>query len=52
MGLPNLYILRCDHFIKVDAIPVLGTGKLDLRAVHKMAEEALAPREAETVGSP
>jgi acyl-[acyl-carrier-protein]-phospholipid O-acyltransferase/long-chain-fatty-acid--[acyl-carrier-protein] ligase len=40
-GLPNLYIPRRDHFIKVDAIPVLGTGKLDLRAVRRVAEEAL-----------
>jgi acyl-[acyl-carrier-protein]-phospholipid O-acyltransferase/long-chain-fatty-acid--[acyl-carrier-protein] ligase len=46
-GFPNLFIPRRDHFIKVDAIPVLGTGKLDLRAMHRLAEEALAHREAE-----
>jgi acyl-[acyl-carrier-protein]-phospholipid O-acyltransferase / long-chain-fatty-acid--[acyl-carrier-protein] ligase len=40
-GLPNLFIPRRDHFIKVDAIPVLGTGKLDLRAIRRVAEEAL-----------
>jgi len=44
-GLPNLFIPRRDHFIKVDAIPILGTGKLDLRAMHGLAEEALAARE-------
>jgi acyl-[acyl-carrier-protein]-phospholipid O-acyltransferase/long-chain-fatty-acid--[acyl-carrier-protein] ligase len=50
-GLPNLFIPRRDHFIKVDAIPVLGTGKLDLRAVRRMAEEALAAHEAAKVGA-
>jgi acyl-[acyl-carrier-protein]-phospholipid O-acyltransferase/long-chain-fatty-acid--[acyl-carrier-protein] ligase len=40
-GLPNLYIPRRDHFIHVDAIPVLGTGKLDLRAIRRVAEEHL-----------
>jgi acyl-[acyl-carrier-protein]-phospholipid O-acyltransferase/long-chain-fatty-acid--[acyl-carrier-protein] ligase len=40
-GLPNLFIPRRDHFVKVAAIPMLGTGKLDLRATRQMAEEAL-----------
>ena len=39
-GLPNLFIPRRDQFIKVDAIPILGTGKLDLRAIQKIAEES------------
>ena len=26
-GLPNLFIPRRDNFIKVDQLPVLGTGK-------------------------
>jgi acyl-[acyl-carrier-protein]-phospholipid O-acyltransferase/long-chain-fatty-acid--[acyl-carrier-protein] ligase len=41
MGLPNLFIPRRDNFIKVDAIPTLGTGKLDLKAMRRIAEEAL-----------
>jgi acyl-[acyl-carrier-protein]-phospholipid O-acyltransferase/long-chain-fatty-acid--[acyl-carrier-protein] ligase len=41
-GLPNLFLPRRDHFIKVENLPLLGTGKLDLRAVRKTAEEALA----------
>jgi acyl-[acyl-carrier-protein]-phospholipid O-acyltransferase/long-chain-fatty-acid--[acyl-carrier-protein] ligase len=41
-GLPNLFIPRRDHFIKVAAIPVLGTGKLDLREIRRVAEEALS----------
>jgi acyl-[acyl-carrier-protein]-phospholipid O-acyltransferase/long-chain-fatty-acid--[acyl-carrier-protein] ligase len=42
-GLPNLFIPRRDHCLKVDALPVLGTGKLDLRAVKRIAAERLAP---------
>ena len=44
-GLPNLYIPRRDHFIKVDTIPILGTGKLDLRAIRRIAEEAFKGKE-------
>lgn len=42
MGLPNLFIPRADHFVKVDALPILGTGKLDLREVKRRALESLA----------
>lgn len=38
-GLPNLWIPRPRMFFKVDAIPVLGTGKLDLAKVKKVAFE-------------
>jgi acyl-[acyl-carrier-protein]-phospholipid O-acyltransferase/long-chain-fatty-acid--[acyl-carrier-protein] ligase len=40
-GLPNLFIPRRDHFLKVDTLPVLGTGKLDLRQVRRIALERL-----------
>ena len=36
-GLPNLFIPQKDAFIKVKEIPVLGTGKLDLQALKRMA---------------
>jgi acyl-[acyl-carrier-protein]-phospholipid O-acyltransferase/long-chain-fatty-acid--[acyl-carrier-protein] ligase len=36
-GLPNLWIPRPDAFFKVDALPYLGTGKLDLRKVRETA---------------
>lgn len=36
-GLPNLWIPRPDRFYHVDALPYLGTGKLDLRRVKEMA---------------
>lgn len=41
-GLPNLFIPRRDRFIKVDALPILGTGKLDLRAIKQVAENAFS----------
>ena len=41
LGLPNLYLPRRDSFVKVDALPLLGTGKLDLRGLKRIASEAL-----------
>ena len=43
LGLPNLYLPRRDSFVKVDALPLLGTGKLDLRSLKRIASEALGP---------
>ena len=39
MGLPNLFLPSEDSFILVDAIPILGTGKLDLRGLQQMAKD-------------
>lgn len=36
-GLPNLFIPKPDNFIRVDHLPVLGTGKLDLRMLKQLA---------------
>jgi acyl-[acyl-carrier-protein]-phospholipid O-acyltransferase/long-chain-fatty-acid--[acyl-carrier-protein] ligase len=36
-GLPNLFVPASDSFYEIDAIPILGTGKLDLRAVKMVA---------------
>jgi len=41
-GLPNLFIPGKNQFVKVDALPVLGTGKLDLRGVKRIAVERLS----------
>jgi len=41
-GLPNLFTPRLDHFVKVETIPILGTGKLDLREVKRLALEGIA----------
>ncbi len=38
-GLPNLFIPRRDNFIKVEQLPILGTGKLDLRSLKRLALE-------------
>ncbi|MBF0486104.1 MAG: AMP-binding protein [Candidatus Omnitrophica bacterium] len=37
-GLPNLWIPARDMFFKVEAIPVLGSGKLDLTGIKRLAE--------------
>ncbi|MFM1872709.1 MAG: hypothetical protein RL398_2131 [Planctomycetota bacterium] len=36
-GLPTLFVPRRDGFVRVAAIPVLGTGKVDLRRVKELA---------------
>jgi acyl-[acyl-carrier-protein]-phospholipid O-acyltransferase/long-chain-fatty-acid--[acyl-carrier-protein] ligase len=40
-GLPNLFVPSRGDFFKVDALPTLGTGKLDLRALKHVAKEKL-----------
>lgn len=40
-GLPNLYVPKRDDFVRVEELPILGTGKTDLRAVREIAEESL-----------
>jgi len=37
-GLPNLWIPGTDSFLEVDTIPVLGSGKIDLKAVADLAQ--------------
>ncbi len=41
-GFPNLFIPGADSFYKVNEIPVLGTGKLDLAGIKKLAAELTA----------
>lgn len=36
-NVPALWIPTSDSYRKIDAIPLLGTGKLDLFAIHKLA---------------
>jgi acyl-[acyl-carrier-protein]-phospholipid O-acyltransferase/long-chain-fatty-acid--[acyl-carrier-protein] ligase len=45
-GLPNLFIPRKDQFITVEKLPVLGTGKLDLREMKRIAMAAATPSRA------
>jgi acyl-[acyl-carrier-protein]-phospholipid O-acyltransferase / long-chain-fatty-acid--[acyl-carrier-protein] ligase len=37
VDLPNLWIPRPNQFFRVDALPHLGTGKLDLRKIRELA---------------
>jgi len=39
-GLPKLWLPSADSFIQVDQIPILGTGKLDLRGIKELALQA------------
>ncbi len=41
-GLPNLWIPAPDSFMEVPHIPVLGTGKLDLKGMRQQALERFA----------
>ncbi len=45
LGLPNLFIPKRENFIKVEKLPLLGTGKLDLRGIKRVAEEAMSKKE-------
>lgn len=38
-GLPNLWIPSPDSFLEVEEVPHLSTGKLDLRAVNRLARD-------------
>jgi acyl-[acyl-carrier-protein]-phospholipid O-acyltransferase/long-chain-fatty-acid--[acyl-carrier-protein] ligase len=39
LDLPNLWIPKRNQFFHVDAIPLLGTGKLNLHQLNQMASE-------------
>ena len=38
-GLPNVFIPSTDSFFRVDALPILGTGKIDLKGIKDKASE-------------
>jgi acyl-[acyl-carrier-protein]-phospholipid O-acyltransferase/long-chain-fatty-acid--[acyl-carrier-protein] ligase len=38
-GLPNLFVPRRDDFYRVEAIPLLGSGKTDLKTVREIAHD-------------
>lgn len=44
-GLPNLWLPNKNSFIEVESIPILGTGKLDLRGIKEVAEKHFFPVE-------
>ncbi|MCC7475377.1 MAG: MFS transporter [Pirellulales bacterium] len=39
IGVPNLWIPGADSFLQVESIPVLGSGKTDLKAVSDLAKQ-------------
>jgi len=41
--LPALWRPRPDHFLRIERLPYLGTGKLDLRKARELAVELLRP---------
>jgi acyl-[acyl-carrier-protein]-phospholipid O-acyltransferase/long-chain-fatty-acid--[acyl-carrier-protein] ligase len=41
-GLPPLWVPSPDCFRRIEAIPVLGTGKFDLKRLHELAIEEMA----------
>ena len=43
LGLPALWIPSVDSFLQVESIPVLGTGKLDLKGLKELALAKFTP---------
>jgi acyl-[acyl-carrier-protein]-phospholipid O-acyltransferase/long-chain-fatty-acid--[acyl-carrier-protein] ligase len=39
IGVPNLWIPSPDSFLEVESIPILGSGKVDLKAVSELAKQ-------------
>ncbi len=46
IGVPNLWIPDADYFLQVETIPVLGSGKTDLKAVSDLARKHFLGDEA------
>jgi acyl-[acyl-carrier-protein]-phospholipid O-acyltransferase/long-chain-fatty-acid--[acyl-carrier-protein] ligase len=40
-GLPNLWIPAERDFLQIPEVPVLGSGKIDLKRVRQLAEQKL-----------
>ena len=38
-GLPNIWIPKADDFFKAESLPMLGSGKLDLKKLKEMSKE-------------
>ena len=41
-GLPNIFVPSADSFLQVEQLPLLGSGKLDLKSLKQMALDSLA----------
>jgi acyl-[acyl-carrier-protein]-phospholipid O-acyltransferase/long-chain-fatty-acid--[acyl-carrier-protein] ligase len=42
-GLPNLYLPGADSYLEIGALPMMGSGKLDLRGIIQFARDHFAP---------
>ncbi len=49
-SLPRLWLPKKDSLFPIDAIPTLGTGKVDLRRVRELARTRVVPRPVENSG--
>jgi acyl-[acyl-carrier-protein]-phospholipid O-acyltransferase/long-chain-fatty-acid--[acyl-carrier-protein] ligase len=38
-ALPKLWIPKREHILQIEAIPTLGTGKIDLQALRRLAQK-------------
>ena len=52
MGFPNLWIPDRTSFYEVETIPMLGSGKLDLKGVKELAKSLASSRQTEKTNSP
>ena len=46
-GLPNIYIPSEDSFCQIEEIPILGSGKFDLKSIKDVAMNLFGPKAAE-----
>ena len=46
-GLPNLFIPAADSFLEIPELPILGTGKLDLKGMKVIAQDRFAGKTSE-----
>jgi acyl-[acyl-carrier-protein]-phospholipid O-acyltransferase/long-chain-fatty-acid--[acyl-carrier-protein] ligase len=52
LGLPNLWLPRAESFHRVDSIPLLGSGKTDLKRVKELAREFEGADSGDSTGAP
>ena len=50
--LPKLWIPKRENLRQIEALPVLGTGKVNLREIKRMAQEPPAPSAAASREAP
>jgi acyl-[acyl-carrier-protein]-phospholipid O-acyltransferase/long-chain-fatty-acid--[acyl-carrier-protein] ligase len=51
-SLPKLWLPRKENFFAVDALPILGTGKLDLHQIRQIAKKLATVQPATPAGEP